>query len=202
MINGNIIKDFTAENLPLIAIIDSGVDVDNNYFCLRSINQIILDEGSICSRDHGTKVDGLITANGDGIHTPRGLIPNTKLLSIQIGNDYPSAYDSVIAVSTLKGQNYEIDPRTNYDSDNIFAPGNFLLTTGSFYKDMDWFSGSSAAAPLVTSIVAYILLKNPHLTPDQVKKILLSSATKVQLETGEFINILNIEAALVQASIH
>jgi subtilase family serine protease len=55
-----------------------------------------------------------------------------------------------------------------------------LSNTGSTSDGWGIFSGTSAAAPQVAGIVALILEKSPHLTPAQVKNVLIKSATDVQ----------------------
>jgi subtilisin family serine protease len=73
---------------PLIAIIDSGIVVENPYINRNNITQIVIDKISAgSSKQHGTMVAGLIIGNGNGYSTPGGLLPNAKILSIQSGTD-------------------------------------------------------------------------------------------------------------------
>lgn len=223
---------------PLIAVIDSGVNLNNKYLCDGCIKQISLVDDS--TKIHGTLVTGLIIGNGDGITTPRGLLPNSNLLSIEAGtdngvtienliraidlaveskakvinislttkiksekleksienaiaegtiiiasagnegeemNEFPGRYKNVIAVSALTKSGV-LDERSNYAIGNIAAPGNYLLTTGNTSNDMDWFSGTSAATPLVTSVVSIMLTICPNLNANEIKEIILDTATK------------------------
>ncbi|MCY9508473.1 S8 family serine peptidase [Paenibacillus larvae] len=99
------INDYS--RLPLIAIIDSGIYLDNPYINKTNIAQIVLDdisEGS--NKIHGTMVAGLIAANGDGSNTPKGMLPNAKILSIQAGTDIgmsPHQLSSAINIAVEKG---------------------------------------------------------------------------------------------------
>jgi subtilisin family serine protease len=73
---------------PLICIIDSGINHKNNFFNKKNIKQIILDSESQKSElSHGSQVAGLIISTGNGLNQPGGLLPKSKLLSIQSGND-------------------------------------------------------------------------------------------------------------------
>jgi len=74
---------------------------------------------------------------------------------------------------------------------DLIAPGRYIVgarASGSLltffnpqmivdYSYM-WMSGTSAAAPIVSGAIALLLQKEPHLTPDQVKYRLLSTANR------------------------
>ncbi|WP_084760596.1 S8 family peptidase [Cohnella panacarvi] len=254
LINGRNIISLNQKNIPLIAVIDSGIDLNNKFLCSSCIKQITLENTP--SSVHGTLVTGLITANGDGVITPRGILPNANILSIDVGsesgisidrlieainlavvnkakiinislttktdsdelriaienaissgviiiaaagndgeneNDFPGRYKDVIAVSALTKSGF-VDSRSNYSAGNIAAPGSYLLTTGSTTNGMDWFSGTSAATPLVSAAVAIILSISPDLKAEDIKSLLIASATKKKYGNTS-INILNIKAA-------
>jgi subtilisin family serine protease len=256
----------SGNNLPLIAIIDSGIYTGNKYLNKNNIDQIIFDNlSNSANQEHGTHVAGLIIGRGNGRTTPQGLLPDTKLLSIQVGssvgmsseqlaqaidlaiqrdakiinisqgaiestpvlelsvqnalskgtiivaaagndnskkNDYPAAFPDVIAVSTLK-RNGETGVNTNYESFNISAPGEKLLTTGSSQTDsIKYFSGSSAATPVVTSICAIIASYNVSLTSREVKHILLESSRTVLSEGKEKIHILDANSAIKMTQLY
>ncbi|HBU12559.1 MAG TPA: hypothetical protein DEB31_07505 [Clostridiales bacterium] len=101
------------------------------------------------------------------------------------GNDNSSAYylpsdvESAISVIWLN-KLLDIDIKhadSNYGPQkDISAPGTNLPTTanGGGYANV---SGTSAAAPVVSGVVALILAANPSLTVDQVKDILYTTAT-------------------------
>ncbi|MEQ6390388.1 S8/S53 family peptidase [Bacillaceae bacterium S4-13-58] len=260
LINGTNIFPFYEEDLPLIAIIDSGVDTNNKYIVSEKVINIKLNE-DISKSIHGTMVAGLFISKGDGINTPLGTLPNSKILSIESGNDegmsiqqlaksiriavdkgakiinisagtpttskeleesieyaitrkvilvaaagndgiernyYPAAFPGVIAVSTLKN-NMQIDKNTNYDKNNILSPGNFLLTTYPNSR-IGWMNGSSAAAPIVSSLCAIIKSKYPEWNSYMVEKLLLSSGTVIQ-EKDKPLYILNAQQTLIQAQI-
>ncbi|MCY9503315.1 S8 family peptidase, partial [Paenibacillus larvae] len=84
-----------------------GIYLDNPYINKTNIAQIVLDdisEGS--NKIHGTMVAGLIAANGDGSNTPKGMLPNAKILSIQAGTDIgmsPHQLSSAINIAVEKG---------------------------------------------------------------------------------------------------
>ncbi|MGR5963772.1 S8 family serine peptidase [Bacillus cereus] len=73
---------------PKIAIIDTGVDLNNNFLKDTNLDQFYLDEKSKVSQQyHGTMVAGILISNGDGYTNPGGLIPKSQVLSIQSGTD-------------------------------------------------------------------------------------------------------------------
>lgn len=47
-----------------------------------------------------------------------------------------------------------------------------------------WFTGSSAATPIISAICYRLLLINPQLTSVQIKRLLLTTATKEQTSRG------------------
>jgi len=61
---------------------------------------------------------------------------------------------------------------------DVFAPGFMINSTvpGNKYESLD---GTSMAAPVVSGLAALILSYYPHLTPAQVRDILIKSVTKV-----------------------
>ena len=72
---------------------------------------------------------------------------------------------------------------TNYGKDNvdIFAPGNKIYSTLPENK-YGFKSGTSMAAPMVTSIAATIRSYYPNLSAKEVKQVILNSGTKIDFE--------------------
>jgi serine protease AprX len=71
----------------------------------------------------------------------------------------------------------EAKDRPAYHIRNIISVGlRDGLVIDQHYKMVD---GTSFAAPIVTSVVAQMLEANPHLTPQQVKRILLQTAQRL-----------------------
>jgi len=106
------------------------------------------------------------------------------------GNDgsdrlhYPSAYDEVISV----GASDQTDNKAGFSSYgetvDIFAPGFQNLTTvrtgkGSttFNGDYDKLNGTSFAAPIVAGVAGLLLSRNPELTNEEIRGILVSTTT-------------------------
>lgn len=101
------------------------------------------------------------------------------------GNDsrtdvlYPAAYRKVIAVAA-SDQN---DHRAYFSNANaaidIAAPGMVILSLG--VKEPYWISsGTSMAAPHVSGVAALLLSKRPDLTAEDVRRILVSSADRME----------------------
>ncbi len=106
------------------------------------------------------------------------------------GNDgsdrlhYPSAYDEVISV----GASDQTDNKAGFSSYgetvDIFAPGFQNLTTvrtgkgsAAFNGDYDKLNGTSFAAPIVAGVAGLLLSKNPELTNEELRGILVSTTT-------------------------
>lgn len=91
---------------------------------------------------------------------------------------YPARDSKVIAV----GATDEYDYRayfSNYGTGlDIVAPGTNIYST-SLYNSYSTDSGTSFSAPQVAGVAALMLAVNPLLTPSQIRKILIESATKI-----------------------
>jgi major intracellular serine protease len=121
-------------------------------------------------------------------------IKNLKNVGITIvaaaGNDgkeeimYPANYEEVIAVGSY-GSNIlkNRSSFSNYgDTLDILAPGEEILST---YLNGQYavLSGTSMATPVVSGVIALMLsytkMRNIHLTPDNIKELLIKTAIDV-----------------------
>ena len=76
---------------------------------------------------------------------------------------------------------------SNYGPDvDVFAPGHFKLKSKNTYPES---SGTSAASPVVCNTAIKLFSLNPELTPEQVKRFIISTSDKDLYEKG--INIIN-----------
>jgi len=108
------------------------------------------------------------------------------------GNDgrddpfYPAAHEKVIAVAGTDHRDKQMKDGMLFASNHgewvdVAAPGELVYTTAPTYPnnyevtDYSLASGTSYAAPHVSSIVALLLSKNPELTPEEVIKIVRSN---------------------------
>ncbi|MBK8550102.1 MAG: S8 family serine peptidase [Ignavibacteria bacterium] len=106
------------------------------------------------------------------------------------GNDgsdrlhYPSAYDEVISVGASDETNNKASFSSYGETVDIFAPGFQNLTTvrtgkgsSAFDGNYDKLNGTSFAAPIVAGVAGLLLSKNPALTNEEVRGILVSTTT-------------------------
>jgi len=71
-----------------------------------------------------------------------------------------------------------------YIKPDLVAPGAFINTTG-INKTYNISSGTSFAAPHVAGTAALILQKNPQLTPEELKSILMTTSDDISDQYGE-----------------
>jgi subtilisin len=92
---------------------------------------------------------------------------------------YPSLYASVISVAAHDGQ----DPYTYYYNPSPpveFGARGIDVEVAWNNKQYVISTGNSFAAPHITGLIALMRAKHPHLTPFQVKTILLACASNMQ----------------------
>lgn len=90
----------------------------------------------------------------------------------------PGNVPGVIAVGNIK-PNGEIDSMSCYGSNLLVcAPGKNILSLKQGNDTITW-SGTSAAAPFVSGIVALMLERNSELTVQQVREILAKTAIRL-----------------------
>jgi len=101
------------------------------------------------------------------------------------GNDsrtdvlYPAAYRKVIAVAASDQNDHKAYFSNANAAIDIAAPGMVILSLG--VKEPYWISsGTSMAAPHVSGVAALLLSRRPDLTPEDVRRILASSADRME----------------------
>ena len=113
------------------------------------------------------------------------------------GNDnsdalhYPSAFDEVISVAASD----ELDRKAGFSSYgntvDIYAPGVNILTTSrmgsgnpEFGNNYTYANGTSFSAPVIAAIAAVLKEKNPLLSNEEIRGLLISSTRYFQSQTG------------------
>lgn len=104
--------------------------------------------------------------------------------------NYPSAFDEVISVGATDANDYRTGFSTYGETVDIFAPGNQIMTasrTGNgiqeFNFDYFYINGTSFSAPLVASAAALLLSKNPNLTNEEIRGILVTNTDYLKNQT-------------------
>ena len=101
--------------------------------------------------------------------------------------DFPARAAAVIAVDVSR-------PRSTNSSKNIQAPGDDIFTLVPEGK-YGYASGSSLATAQVSGVVALLLSRQPHLTSDEIRKLLTRATDRMPTPHGELAS-LNACAAL------
>ena len=113
------------------------------------------------------------------------------------GNDatdrlhYPSAYDEVISVAASDNSGNKAGFSSFGETVDIYATGFQNLTTvrkgkgsSQYGGDYEKLNGTSFAAPIVAGISALLLSRNPELSNEEVRGILVSTTTLMPGQTG------------------
>lgn len=110
---------------------------------------------------------------------------------------YPSSYNlsNIISVAALDN-NDRLTSFSNYGakSVHIAAPGKDILSTW-LEHDFREASGTSMATPVVAGVAALVLSKNPNMSVDELRKLLLSSVDKLPGLKGKVVSGGRINAA-------
>lgn len=136
------------------------------------ISMSLGSEGFAGSRYDAYEVDALAHATRKGIP-----------IMVSAGNDggdgnsvsYPAAYPSVIAIAALKPGGYRAPFSTVHVYNTLGAPGTRIKSaknTGGY----SYVSGTSPAAALSSGVAALMLSRNPELTLEQLRSLLISTA--------------------------
>jgi thermitase len=110
---------------------------------------------------------------------------------------YPSSYNvgNIVSVAALD-RNDQLATFSNYGakSVHIAAPGVEILSTwlDNEFKEA---SGTSMATPMVAGVAALVLSKNPSMSVDELRKLLLNSVDKLQVLKGKTVTGGRINAA-------
>ena len=165
-------------------------------------------EGVIWATDHGAKVINLSLGGTEYVQAEyeaiqyaysRGVIVVASKGNANTTNaNYPSDIEHVIAVGSV-GQTNVKSLFSNYGiALDVMAPGEAIGSTlmNSVYGSD---SGTSASSPFVAGLAALIISNRPGVTPDQVTKIITSTATDLGDAGFDIMygyGLINAEAAL------
>lgn len=133
---------------------------------------------------------GIITIAGAG---------NPKINTPKETEYYPSDWPKVFSVMAIEDNNTVHADFPINENKNICAPGFYIETTAGD-SGYSYRHGTSFASPIVAGIAALLWAANPNLTVDEVKQILIDSATPMDVHSGAYgFGRVNAEAAVIQA---
>ncbi len=138
---------------------------------------------------------GIVDTTIDWIGTKHGV-----LVVAAAGNDYgrdidsrrtfPASFDSdylMVIASTNKRGSLSFFSNIGPKNVDVAAPGSSIYSTvpGNRYQNM---SGTSMATPTAVGVAAEVLSNFPELSPLQLKKVLMKSATPVKRFQGKMVS--------------
>jgi subtilisin family serine protease len=108
--------------------------------------------------------------------------------------DYPAAYDEVIAVGSVDRRKRISSFSSTSEKIAIYAPGEKIATVAE--ESIVSFSGTSAATPFVTALVALLIAADPSLDFEAIQEILIDSADQVQQGNSQTVKVINYNRAI------
>lgn len=121
--------------------------------------------------------------------------------------DYPAAYPGVISVGAVDVNNQVADYSNRGAELTVVAPGGWLGPNGEMTSDYliqstfndggyELDAGTSHATAHVTGEVADMLSYNPQLTPEQIKAMVMATATPLGPQTSYGAGLINVAKAV------
>ncbi|NLL17703.1 MAG: S8 family serine peptidase [Clostridia bacterium] len=159
--------------------------------------QVVFSDGNVYSDDLIAAINYAVERNVDIINLSLGgsqyseIENNVIQKAIQkgitvvasAGNEgnmsymYPASYDGVISVGSIAADNKRSYFSNYNDKIDVVAPGErFITTAKSNLNKYDYFSGTSAAAPMVTGVLALLKAIDPSLTPEDLMGLLAATS--------------------------
>jgi len=103
---------------------------------------------------------------------------------------YPASFDEVISAGATDANDFRTGFSAFGETVDIFAPGNQILTTSRTGKGLEQFNydyfyvnGTSFSAPLISSAAALLLSRNPNLSNEEIRGILVSGTVFIKNQT-------------------
>ncbi|MBI2451251.1 MAG: S8 family serine peptidase [Parcubacteria group bacterium] len=162
-----------------------------------SVNNKIFELSNSGAQIINLSLSGLFNISADIFFSANFFVHSNIFFVVSAGNDNTSAslaapanlsfLDNVITIgaTTLNDQR---KADSNFGvSVNITAPGESVFSPTFFappldLSDYEFFSGTSASAPMVTGVAAILKAIKPELTPGEIKDILQKSADPIKTD--------------------
>jgi len=104
--------------------------------------------------------------------------------------NYPAAYDHVIAVGSVNGNDTKASSSQYGTWIDVMSPGGTYSGYGVFstaYTGYTTMSGTSMACPVAAGLCGLILSVNPNLTPDKVEEVLETTCDNIDVQNPSYV---------------
>lgn len=153
-------------------------------------------QGIVYAADHGARIINMSWGGPVFSQTNQGVINYAADRDcILIGsagnngtnqNNYPAAYDNVISVASTDMYNKKSSFSQFGNWVDIAAPGSEIFST-MLNNSYEYLSGTSMAAPLVSSLAALMLSVNPTMTSPQVEAGLKATTHNIDAQNPDYV---------------
>lgn len=156
-------------------------------------------EGVAWAVSQGAKIINISWGGGAYSITDQTVIDNAYNSGVMViaaaGNDgqninyYPASYNHVVSVGSVTSFD-EKSYFSNYGATvDLVAPGSGIYSTVPTDKYNYW-SGTSMAAPIVSSVFAYIWSVKPNLTQIQLENLIKSTCDNIETQNPTYVGLL------------